>query len=75
MRPTQPAHMADPTLGAALYACRAVAARGNDAGAERTWQLVALPDELRALAVSALRADRFRRFDVATAGQAHGGSL
>lgn len=53
------AHMADHALGAALYAIRAVQAvdNGRDsvmaADRERTWQQERLPEEVRALVLSA----------------------
>jgi hypothetical protein len=56
------AHAADHSLGAALYAIKAVAASGASADAERAWQLEQLPDQVRELAVSALASERFKCF-------------
>jgi hypothetical protein len=47
------AHMADHSLGAALYALRAVKATGNPIEPERTWQNERLPLEVRELVLSA----------------------
>lgn len=67
------AHMADHSLGAAIYACRAVAAMGTSAADERAWQMAQLPVPLRSLVASALASDHFETFDVAR--DAHGGAL
>jgi hypothetical protein len=48
------AHMADHSLGPAIYAVKAVAAAGGSPEDERQWQLEQLPEELRELVVSAL---------------------
>jgi hypothetical protein len=56
------AHMADHSLGAALYARKAIEATGASADGERAWQVERLPDEVRELVVSALGSRRFRRF-------------
>ena len=56
------AHMADHSMGAALYGQRAVNASGGDADAERQWQLAQFPDDVRDLIVTelALKAKHFR---------------
>jgi hypothetical protein len=54
--------MADHSLGAAVYALRAVEAAGGDVAAEQAWQVERLPDEIRDLVLSALDSGRFRRF-------------
>jgi hypothetical protein len=56
------AHMADHSLGPALYGLKAVRAAGGSVEAERNWQLEHLPAEVRALVLSALEAPRFKRF-------------
>jgi hypothetical protein len=48
------AHMADHSLGAALYALKAVEATGAAADVERIWQVRQLPKQVRELVVSAL---------------------
>lgn len=48
------AHMADHSLGAALYALKAVAAVGMPMDAERQWQLDRIPGETRELVISAI---------------------
>jgi hypothetical protein len=48
------AHMADHSLGGALYSRKAVAASGGQVEAERTWQIEHIPEHLRALVISAL---------------------
>ncbi|MBN9345783.1 MAG: hypothetical protein J0I48_06180 [Devosia sp.] len=50
------AHMADHSMGAALYAQRAAFAAGGDPDAERRWQLAALADGIRELITSELPA-------------------
>jgi len=47
------AHMADHSLGAALYALKAVKNAGGSADAERKWQIERLPREIRELVLSA----------------------
>jgi hypothetical protein len=47
------AHMADHSLGAALYALKAVKNAGGSADAERKWQNERLPLEIRELVLSA----------------------
>jgi hypothetical protein len=56
------AHMADHSMGAALYAQKAAMAAGGDADAERRWQLAQLPDEVRDLILTELplKARKFR---------------
>jgi hypothetical protein len=56
------AHMADHSLGAALYALKAVKASGKSVDEERRWQETQLPTEVRELVLSALEADRFKGF-------------
>jgi len=48
------AHMADHSLGPALYAVKAVEATGAPAAEERAWQIAQLPEQLRELVVSTL---------------------
>ena len=47
------AHMADHSLGAALYALKAVTAVGGSVETERCWQNIHLPVEVRELLLSA----------------------
>jgi len=54
------AHMADHSLGGALYALKAVEADGKSTDVEGLWQLERLPLELRELVLSAFRAPRFK---------------
>ena len=54
------AHMADHSLGAALYALKAVAADGQSTELEHHWQLEQLPLELKTLVFSALQSPRFK---------------
>lgn len=56
------AHMADHSLGAAIYTLRALAAAGEDVAAERAWQLAALPAHLAPWVTDALDAPRFKNF-------------
>ena len=53
------AHMADHSLGGALYALKAVEADGQSTDLEHHWQLEQLPIELRTLVLSALQSPRF----------------
>jgi hypothetical protein len=46
------AHMADHSLGGALYALKAVAAAGGSMDAERRWQDEQLPEDVRELVFS-----------------------
>lgn len=54
------AHTADHSLGAALYAVKAVRAAGGVVEDERPWQVERLPDEVREMVVSALGSERFK---------------
>jgi immunity protein 5 of polymorphic toxin system len=54
------AHMADHSLGAALYARKAVEATGATTDFERAWQIANLPDEVRELVAPALENERFK---------------
>jgi hypothetical protein len=55
------AHFAEHSLGAALYALKAVEAAGGNPAEERAWQLEQLPAPLRDLVQSALNSERLRR--------------
>jgi hypothetical protein len=55
------AHFAEHSLGAALYALKAVAAAGGSVRAERAWQIDRLPVAVRELVESALKGERMRR--------------
>ena len=46
------AHMADHSLGAALYALKAVKSAGNSIDAERNWQNEQLPAEIMDLVLT-----------------------
>jgi len=48
------AHMADHSLGAALYALKAVKIAGQSVDAERKWQNKQLPSEIRELVLTAM---------------------
>src|SRR5258707_6626720 len=52
------AHMADHSLGAAIYALKSVEATGGSVDAVRAWQVNRLPPEVRELVVSALGSPR-----------------
>jgi hypothetical protein len=56
------AHMADHSLGALLYALKAVKAAGGSVDAERRWQLKRLPEAVHGLVLSALESPRLKRF-------------
>ncbi len=56
------AHMADHSLGGALYALKAVKAAGGSTDLEYRWQLEQLPLELKEPVLSALQAPRFKNF-------------
>ncbi|HEX8386247.1 MAG TPA: hypothetical protein VF576_08690, partial [Rubricoccaceae bacterium] len=56
------AHMADHSVRGAVYALRALDAAGGAVDAEQAWQAERLPDEVRGVALSALRSERLRRF-------------
>ncbi len=58
------AHMADHSLGAALYALKAVKAAGGSVEAEQNWQLEHLPVDVRYLVLSALEAPKFKKFKI-----------
>ena len=60
------AHMADHSLGAALYALKAPTAADQSSELEGRWQLERLPVEIRELVVSALRAPRLKSFSPVT---------
>jgi hypothetical protein len=62
------AHAADHSLGATIYACKAVALSGGDGRQEREWQIAQLPVELRELVVSALDR-RSTKHDAGSAGR------
>jgi hypothetical protein len=49
------AHMADHSLGGALYALKAVKNAGKSVDAERTWQNKQLPKEIRELVLTGMR--------------------
>jgi hypothetical protein len=49
------AHMADHSLGAALYALKAVKHAGKSVDAEKTWQIEHLPSEIADLVLTAMR--------------------
>ena len=52
------AHFADHSLGPVIYGAKAVEAAGGSANDEHAWQLTRLPDEVRALVISALERRR-----------------
>jgi hypothetical protein len=54
------AHMADRSLGAALYALKAVKAAGKSSDEERKWQNEQLPLEIQKLVLTAWEAEKFR---------------
>jgi hypothetical protein len=54
------AHMADHSLGAALYALKAVKAAEQSVDAEKTWQNKHMPLEIKELVLSALEGSRFQ---------------
>jgi len=54
------AHMADHSLGAALYALKAVKSTGKSVDVERKWQDEQLPDEIKKLVLSARDAERLK---------------
>jgi hypothetical protein len=55
------AHFADHSLGPVIYGAKAVEAAGGSANDEHAWQLTRLPDEVRALVISALERRRTKR--------------
>ena len=52
------AHFADHCLGPVIYGAKALEAAGGSAEEELAWQLARLPDEVRALVISALEQRR-----------------
>lgn len=54
------AHMADHSLGAALYALKAVKNAGASVKAEQKWQVEHLPGDVKELVLTALEAPKFR---------------
>jgi len=58
------AHMADHSLGAALYALKAVKAAGESVDAERDWQEAKLPADIKELVLTALESPKFKRFKI-----------
>lgn len=52
------AHFADHCLGPVIYGAKAMIAAGRSADDERAWQLARLPEEVRALVISALEQRR-----------------
>ena len=52
------AHMADHSLGAALYALKAVEMAGTPTDPERQWQIDHIPGEIRELIISAIERRR-----------------
>ena len=55
------AHMADHSLGGAVYALRAIRAAGGDVESERAWQTARIPERVRKLVHTALASERLRR--------------
>jgi len=53
--------MADHSLGAALYALKAVKNSGKSVDVERKWQNEQLPSEIRELVLTAREAKRFQK--------------
>lgn len=66
------AHMADHSLGGAVYALRAIRAAGGDVASERAWQSARIPEGVRSLVLSALASERLRRLAPATGADAAG---
>jgi hypothetical protein len=56
------AHMADHSLGAALYGLKALKIAGRSIDAEKKWQDEQLPPEIKELVLTARQAARFRSF-------------
>lgn len=54
------AHMADHSLGAALYALKAVKTDGKSTKLEQKWQVEHLPADVKELVLTALEAPKFR---------------
>jgi hypothetical protein len=57
------AHMADHSLGGAMYGLKAVNLSGNSVGQERKWQNEQLPQEIRELVLSG-REEKERHFRI-----------
>ena len=55
------AHMADHSLGAALYALKAVKNAGKSIDEERKWQDEQLPSEIRTLVLTARKSQKYLR--------------
>ena len=55
------AHFADHSLGPVIYGAKAMEAAGGPADDERDWQLSRLPEQVRALGLSALEQCRTKR--------------
>ena len=58
------AHMADHSLGAALYALEAIKNAGKSVEAEREWQEEHLPIDIKGLVLTALESPKFKRFKI-----------
>ena len=58
------AHMADHSLGAALYALKAVKTDGKSTKLEQKWQVEHLPADVKEPVLTALEAPRFRLFKI-----------
>ncbi len=56
------AHFSDHSLGPVIYVAKAVEAAGGSATDEHAWQLTRLPDEVRALVISALERRRTKSY-------------
>lgn len=56
------AHMADHSLGAALYALKAVKIAGQSVDIERRWQDHQLPSKIKELVLTARESERFKKF-------------
>ena len=56
------AHMADHSLGASLYALKAVKNAGKSVEKERIWQIEHLPSDVRDLVLTAFEAPRLKKF-------------
>ena len=58
------AHMADHSLGTALYALKAVKNVGQSVNIEQKWQIEHLPADVKELVLTALEAPKFRLFKI-----------
>ncbi len=58
------AHMADHSLGSALYALKAVKAAGKSVETEKKWQIEHLPADIKELVLIALEVPRFKGFKI-----------